>query len=216
VIARILSLQVGQPRAMDPHGQPWTTATFKDPVEGKVALSSTGLVGDASADLEHHGGVDKAVLAYSDEHTERWRRELFPDGLPAGAFGQNFTVQGLTESNVCLGDIFDVGTARVQVSQPRQPCWKQNRRYHLPDLVVRIVRTGRTGWYLRVLREGEVAAGDILTLTERPHPEWTVERANQVMHVQKTNRELTLELAACPALAQAWVKPLRLRFSGVT
>jgi MOSC domain-containing protein YiiM len=197
---------------MDPHGQPWTTATFKDPVAGKVALSVEGLAGDGHADLEHHGGVDKAVLVYSEEHAERWRRELFPDGLPAGAFGENFTVQGLTEANVCVGDVFEVGSARVQVSQPRQPCWKQARRYAINDLVVRIVRTGRTGWYLRVQREGLVEAGDVMTLIERPHPQWTVERANQVMHVSKTDRELSLQLAACPALASAWANTLRKRF----
>ena len=197
---------------MDAHGQPWTTGTFKDPVSGKVALSWEGLNGDGQADLVNHGGVDKAVLVYSDDHAERWRRELFPEGLPPGAFGENFTVQGLTEANVCLGDVFQVGSARVQVSQPRQPCWKQARRYAMNDLVVRIVRTGRTGWYLRVLTEGHVEAGDVMTLLERPHPEWTIERANQVMHVAKTNRELSLELAACPALAQSWVTSLRKRF----
>lgn len=211
-MTRIVSLQTGLPRLMDPHGQPWTTATYKNAVLGRVALTAEGLAFDGHADLEHHGGRDKAVLVYSDDHSERWRRELFPEGLEAGAFGENFTVQGLTEATVCVGDIFDVGSARVEVSQPRQPCWKQARRYAIPDLVVRIVRTGRTGWYLRVLREGHVEAGDVLTLVERPHPEWTVERANQVMHVAKTNRELTLELAACPALAEAWVKSLRNRF----
>lgn len=212
MITRVVSLQVGLPRLMDAHGQPWTTATFKDPVSGKVALSWEGLNGDGQADLVNHGGVDKAVLVYSDDHAERWRRELFPEGLPPGAFGENFTVQGLTEANVCLGDVFQVGSARVQVSQPRQPCWKQARRYAMNDLVVRIVRTGRTGWYLRVLTEGHVEAGDVMTLLERPHPEWTIERANQVMHVAKTNRELSLELAACPALAQSWVTSLRKRF----
>lgn len=212
MITRVVSLQVGLPRLMDAHGQPWTTATFKDPVSGKVALSWEGLNGDGQADLVNHGGVDKAVLVYSDDHAERWRRELFPEGLPPGAFGENFTVQGLTEANVCLGDVFQVGSARVQVSQPRQPCWKQARRYAMNDLVVRIVRTGRTGWYLRVLTEGLVEAGDVMTLLERPHPEWTIERANQVMHVAKTNRELSLELAACPALAQSWVTSLRKRF----
>ena len=212
MITRVVSLQVGLPRLMDAHGQPWTTGTFKDPVSGKVALSWEGLNGDGQADLVNHGGVDKAVLVYSDDHAERWRRELFPEGLPPGAFGENFTVQGLTEANVCLGDVFQVGSARVQVSQPRQPCWKQARRYAMNDLVVRIVRTGRTGWYLRVLTEGHVEAGDVMTLLERPHPECTIERANQVMHVAKTNRELSLELAACPALAQSWVTSLRKRF----
>ena len=212
MITRVVSLQVGLPRLMDAHGQPWTTGTFKDPVSGKVALRKDGLAGDGQADLVNHGGLDKAVLVYSAEHAERWHRELFPEGLAAGAFGENFTVQCLTEASVCLGDVFQVGSARVQVSQPRQPCWKQARRYAMNDLVVRIVRTGRTGWYLRVLTEGHVEAGDVMTLLERPYPEWTIERANQVMHVAKTNRELSLELADCPALAQSWVTSLRKRF----
>ncbi len=212
MITRIVSLQVGLPRLMDPHGQPWTTATFKEPVSGTVALSWEGLKGDGQADLVNHGGADKAVLVYSDDHAERWRRELFPEGLPSGAFGENFSVQGFTEASACLGDVFQVGSARVQVSQPRQPCWKQARRYAMNDLVVRIVRTGRTGWYLRVLTEGLVEAGGVMTLIERPHPEWTIQRANQVLHVAKTNRALSLELAACPALAQSWMTSLRKRF----
>lgn len=212
VTAPIVSLQVGLPRRIDDGGQPWTTATFKYPVLGPVALSAEGLAGDGHADLENHGGVDKAVLVYSAEHRDSWRGETFPDGLPAGAFGENFTVQGLSEATVCLGDVFDAGTARVQVSQPRQPCWKQARRYGVKDLVTQILRAGRTGWYLRVLREGEVEAGDLITLLERPYPEWTIARANHVMHVDKLNRELSLELAACPALAPAWVRSLRKRF----
>jgi MOSC domain-containing protein YiiM len=211
VINRIMSLQVGLPRVMDPHGQPWTTATFKYPVSGKVALSWLGLAGDGQADLENHGGVDKAVLVYSEEHFERWRRELFPEGLTPGAFGENFTVQGLNETNVSVGDVYEVGSARVEVSQPRQPCWKQAQRYGIKDLVVKIIRSGRTGWYLRVRREGSVEAGDVMTLVERRCPEWTIERANHVMYVEKHNRELTRELAACPALSESWAGYLRRR-----
>jgi MOSC domain-containing protein YiiM len=210
---RIVSLQVGLPRVMDPHGRPWTTATFKDPVFGKVALSTLGLAGDGQADLESHGGPDKAVLVYSEAHAERWRRELFPEGLPPAAFGENFTVQGLTEANVCVGDTFDVGSARVQVSQPRQPCWKQARRYAMNDLIARIVRTGRTGWYLRVLREGLVEAGDVLTLIDRLHPKWTIEKANHVMYAAKSDRELNLELADIPEMSRSWSTYLRHRFS---
>lgn len=203
-----MSIQVGLPRTMDPDGQPWTTATFKDPIRGKVALSLLGLAGDGQADLENHGGVDKAVLVYSEAHFELWRRELFPNGLTPGAFGENFTVQGLNETNVSVGDVYDVGSARVEVSQPRQPCWKQARRYGIKDLVAQIVRSGRTGWYLRVLREGVVEAGDVMTLVERRCPQWTIERANHVMYADKNGG---LELAACPALSESWAAYLRKR-----
>ena len=213
MISRIVSLQVGLPRVMDPHGEPWVTATFKDPVAGNIALSHLGLAGDGQADLENHGGPDKAVLVYSQDHAERWRREAFPDGLPPGAFGENFTVQDLTEADVCVGDVVQVGTARVEVSQPRQPCWKQGRRYGMNDLVAKIVRTSRTGWYLRVRQEGVVEAGDVWTLLERPYPQWTVEEANRIMYVVKTDRAANLALAACPALSESWSTYLRYRAS---
>ncbi len=211
---RVLSVQVGLPRTMDPQGKAWTTATFKNPVAGPIQLSREGLAGDGHADLVNHGGVDKAVLAYSAAHGAEWAREGFPEGALPGALGENLTVDGLTEADVCLGDVYDLGSARVEVSQPRQPCWKQSQRYGRPDLVARIVQTGRTGWYLRVLREGTVEADDVMTLVARPHPEWTVSRANRVMHFEKTNREMMAELVGCPALAEAWKRSLRKRIEG--
>ncbi|MBI4902209.1 MAG: MOSC domain-containing protein [Acidobacteria bacterium] len=206
----IVSIQLGRIRtygrddAANPQEKTWTTATFKEPVEGPVLLTAAGFVGDSVADRRFHGGVDKAALAYSHDHYAAWLNDGFVEPLPPGAFGENLLVAGYSEKDCCIGDIYELGEALVQVSQPRQPCWKQARRWGMRDLVVRMNKAGRTGWYLRVLREGRVAAGDHFNLRERPHPEWPVTRANEVFHFGKTDRTATAELAACGLLAASW------------
>jgi MOSC domain-containing protein YiiM len=210
---KLLSIQVSLPRdrgseaAREPMERAWTTAFFKEPVAGPVWLGATNLAGDRQADTRHHGGPDKAVLAYAAAHYPRWHADLGRE-LPFGAFGENFTVEGQDEAAVCLGDVYAVGEARVQVSQPRIPCWKIARRWQIRDLSARVQQSGRTGWYLRVLREGLVAPGAEVALLERPHPEWPIARANQAMYVQRT-RAAVLELAACPALAPDLADVLR-------
>lgn len=185
--------------------RPWTTGFFKEPVAGAVRLGRTNLEGDGQADTVHHGGPDKAVLAYSAEHYAGWRQTMGKPSLPFGAFGENFTVTGLTEADVCIGDTWQVGDeAVVQVSQPRQPCWKLARRWRIKTLALDVQQTGRTGWYFRVLTEGSVAAGMRLVLQERPHQDWTVERANRVMHTEKSDIATALELAAIPLLSENW------------
>ncbi len=214
---RLLSLQVGLPRERGREGardwaeRAWTTAFFKEPVPGPLRLGRTGLEGDGQADGRFHGGPDKAVLAYAAAHYPAWREELGRE-MPFGAFGENFTVEGTDESAVCLGDVYAVGGARVQVSQPRIPCWKIARRWGIKDLSARVQRTGRTGWYLRVLEEGRVAPGDAVEPLDRPHPEWTVAAANEAMFVVRT-RESVLALADCPALAPSLAEVLRQRAS---
>jgi MOSC domain-containing protein YiiM len=131
---------------------------------------------------------------------DAWRRELDLPSLTFGAFGENFTIEGLTESDVCLGDVWRVGAVEVQVSQPRQPCWKLARRWQIEDLALRVVQNGRTGWYFRVLREGVVASGLALERLDRPFPRWTIERANRVLHHDKTDLAAAAELAAVATL----------------
>lgn len=184
--------------------KPWTTGTFKDPVIGPIWLGLTNLTGDGQADLKNHGGPDKAVNAYPYEHYAYWAVLLGQDPLPPAALGENFTTVGAIEADVCVGDVFDVGEARVQISQPRQPCWKQARRWREKDLAVQMERTGRTGWYFRVLREGVVEAGNPIRLLARPHPEWTVAAANAVMHDRQDDLAAAAMLAACPALSASW------------
>ena len=206
----LLSIQVGLPvrrgteGATDPAEAPWSSAIFKDAVTGPVRLDLTNLAGDGQADLTVHGGPDKAILAYSADHYPAWRRELGLPEMGPGAFGENFAVGGLAEKDVCIGDSFTVGEALVQVSQPRAPCWKLARRWKLPDLPKRVVQTGRTGWYLRVLRPGLVEAGQPMVLVERPFPRFAIARVNGAAYGSPGDRDLAPELAACPLLSQGW------------
>jgi MOSC domain-containing protein YiiM len=225
--ARVLSLQVGVPvtrgdaDADDPMDRLWTSAIVKAPVPGRCWLGRTNLDGDAQADLVHHGGPDKAVLAYSVEHYPAWRAEVavWHEALPHGAFGENFTVSAWTESDVCLGDVHAVGDALVQVSQPRAPCWKLARRWRVPDLVQRVQAHGRTGWYYRVLREGWVDAGAALTLVERPMPSWSIAALNALRYRRDIDAPdhvaAARVLAGTALLAASWRSLFATRLQGV-
>ena len=214
---RLISVQIGMPQTLgqdgapDPMDQPWTTGFFKLPVTDPVWLGTTNLKGDAQADLKNHGGPEKAVNVYPLEHYSYWQQVLGAPGLSCGSFGENFTTEGLLETEVCLGDIFEVGEALVQVSQPRQPCWKLARRWRRKDLALRVQESGRTGWYFRVLREGTIQAGSRLMLVERPCPEWTVASANDVMHRRTDDVHAAQRLAVCPVLAVRWRETLTKR-----
>lgn len=215
----LISIQVGQPQthgrpdAIDPTEKPWTSAIFKQTVAGPLLLSRTNLAGDRQADLENHGGPDKAVNAYASEHYSYWQEVLGITLLPNGAFGENFTTAGLVEDVVCIGDVFKIGKAVVQISQPRQPCWKLARRWRIKDLALQVQETGRTGWYFRVLDEGEVEAGNTFTLVERRHPQWTIATANEIMHRRKTDFDAAHALASCPDLSISWQQSLSKRAS---
>jgi MOSC domain-containing protein YiiM len=214
-LARLVSIQVGlpavhgQPGADDPLDQPWRTGFFKTPVAGPVWLGRTNLVGDGQANLRVHGGADKAVLGYAASHYPLWRSELNLPDLPYGAFAENFTIAGQDEAHVCLGDVYAIGAVRVQVSQPRQPCSNITHRWKLPGLTERVAETGRHGWYLRVLEEGEVVAGEPVELLERPSPDWSIARATQAMRQRTTNRAEAAALIEVPSLSDAWRKTLR-------
>ncbi len=214
----IVSLQLGRPRESvsqlkDGNDAQWVSSIWRTPVDERLHLGRTDLDGNAQADLKNHGGPDKAVCCYSAEHYPSWRDllNLTEEAFGPGAFGENFTVTELTEDAVCLGDIYTVGTATVQVSQPRMPCWKVGRRWERPALPGEMTGTGRTGFYLRVLEEGEVGPGDALTLGERPLPEWTVARLNDALYVHKNNQAQDEELSHLPLLAEVWRRTFRRR-----
>ena len=161
---KIVSLNVGLPREVTWHGRRVTTGIYKEPVEGRVALRKLDLDGDRQADLTVHGGEFKAVYAYALEHYNFWKRELPGVELPMGAFGENFTTEGLDEKSVHLGDRFSVGTAEVIVTQPRLPCYKLGIRFQSDVMVSRFLASGRMGFYFAVTREGDVGAGDEIRL----------------------------------------------------
>ena len=147
-----------------------------------MSLSSTNLAGDGQADLKVHGGPDKAVCVYSADHYPFWRQELGVQECGPGWFGENFSVEGQRETDVAVGDTYRIGTAVVQISQPRAPCWKLGRRWHRLDMPKLVVQSGRTGWYLRVLETGDVECGDALTLLDRPFSRWTIDAVNAVAY----------------------------------
>jgi len=200
----IQSLHVGQVGELQPGNI--ASAIAKRPVHAAVAVTHFGLEGDQQADRQHHGGYDKALHHYPAEHYAAWRQE-FPDQAalfePAG-FGENISTLGMTEADVCLGDVFRLGTAIVQVSQGRQPCAKLNLRFGVPEMLLRVKETGRTGWYYRVLTEGLVRPGDSLVLMDRPEPFWSLSRVWDVLFGAKRDEPGLHILAGHPLLGQSW------------
>jgi MOSC domain-containing protein YiiM len=204
----IVSVQVGMPRELQEEKRAYMTAIFKSPPPGPVWVGASNVEGDAQADLKHHGGPDRAVLSYSVDHYPVWRDEQPQFDFPNGCFGENLSVVGLDETNVCIGDVYEVGETVLEVTYPRVPCYKLNGRSGIPALLTRVIATGRIGWFHRVLQEGRVAAGQALTLRNRPHPEWTIARAYDVFKALSGPGPAPLdearELAVLPALAETW------------
>ncbi|HEY2573016.1 MAG TPA: MOSC domain-containing protein [Verrucomicrobiaceae bacterium] len=216
--ASLISLRIGRPRqhgikgASDPMDKPWTSAFYREENSEPVRVLRDSLEGDAVADPRVHGGPDKAVCCYASEHYPQWQRELSPaEPVAFGAFGENFTTRGLVESEVCIGDTFQVGTAIFQITQPRQPCWKLGRRWRLKQMPALVANSGRTGWYFRVMQTGAIRQGDAIELAARPHSEWTLSRANDVMEQRDDDTASLRSLAACPALSISWRDELEAR-----
>lgn len=209
-LPRLASVRVARPTTVW-QDEPWVTSMFKQPVEGPVMLRRTNLDGDEQADLRVHGGPDKAVCAYPLEHYVWWREALDRPEMEPGAFGENFSVAGQSEADVCIGDRYEVGDALVEVSQPRTPCHKLARRWDVPRLSQAVLTSGWTGWYLRVIREGAVRAGLPLVRTARPFPEWSIDTVTQLAFGDNAPRDQVRKLASCAALPQGWRRLLTRR-----
>lgn len=169
-----------------------------------VLLTRAGIEGDEQGNKATHGGPDQVLHQYAFEHYADWRRdkpELPPHLTTSGAFGENLSTRGMTEATVCVGDIYRCGTARVQVTKTRHPCWRLNVRFGDPRMSRRVQETGRIGWYLRVLEEGTVSAGDAMALEHRPHPDWPLARLILAMFGDPLNFPLLEEMVALPELA---------------
>lgn len=205
--SRILSINCG--KAVPFQGAE-ASAIDKRAVTARVMVTRLGLTGDEQADLTVHGGPDKAIHHYPHEHYAWWNEVLGSDPLLAktGAFGENVTTSGMTENNVCIGDRWWLGTALVEVSQGRQPCWKLDHRFNGAAILTTMVKSRRSGWYYRVIEEGEVAAGDPLELVDRPNPGWTVERVFGLLIAgdHKRDRASLEALGQVNALAEPWMR----------
>jgi MOSC domain-containing protein YiiM len=209
---KIRSIHIGQPATYSDGAGTWRSATAKQAIHTPVAATTKGLVGDAQADNENHGGFDKAILLYSQSHYDFWRTNLERLDFPDAALGENLCIDGGGEHDVCIGDRFQFGDVLVEVSQPRQPCWKQARRWNVIDFVARIQQSGRTGWYVRVLREGMLQPQITGRLVARPNPEWTIARANRIFHHEKDNPDLNRALHDVPELSFSWRRTLSRRY----
>ena len=158
--ARVISVNIGQPREVTFRGGRILTGIFKTPVAGSVAVNKLNLAGDRQADLSVHGGRDKAVYCYPAEHYRYWAAELPGVDLPYGMFGENLTTEGLDETSVHIGDQFRIGSAVLQVSQPRTPCYKLGIKFGRSDMVEKFWSSGHSGFYFSVIAEGELGSGD--------------------------------------------------------
>ncbi|MBN3565332.1 MOSC domain-containing protein [Burkholderia cenocepacia] len=201
IAVAIGAVRIGASRPLA--GTPHASAIDKRPVDARLWLGALGFAGDEQADARHHGGPDKAVHHYAYDHYPWWTGQIGARDVLArpGAFGENLSTRGITEHDVCLGDVFTLGGAVLQVSQSRQPCWKLNARFDHPRMAALVQHSGRTGWYYRVLQEGWVAAGDVLALHERRYPQWPLSTVLDVLYRR------TLDMAALEALCDVPLLP---------
>jgi MOSC domain-containing protein YiiM len=200
---KLLSVNVGLPREIEWKGKVVRTSIFKTPVMSRVRVARLNLVGDQQSDLSVHGGIDKAVYAYPSEHYPFWRRELPGADLPWGVFGENLTTDGLFE-DTRIGDRLRIASAEFVVTQPRMPCFKLGIRFNRPDMVKRFLESGRTGFYLAVLQEGEVAAGDSIELLERDEHNIPVADVVHLYRQDATNQDLLRRVSELPARPKSW------------
>ncbi|MDN7142445.1 MOSC domain-containing protein [Pseudomonas sp. JQ170] len=211
--ANLLTLDAVLTGRAVPYTRPGShSAIDKQPRTGEVAVTELGLAGDEQGDLRVHGGRDKAIHHYPREHYAAWALELGAHPLlqAPGAFGENFSTCGWTEHTVCLGDRLRVGSAVLEVSQGRMPCWKLNDRFGVRDMSLRVQHSGRTGWYYRVLEEGVVAAGSVFELIERRYPQWSVARLSSVLFDKQVDADILRQCLTLP-LAPSWRRTLERR-----
>ena len=214
---RILSVNVSLPKIVEYKGDKVETGIFKEPVADRVMVRKLNLDGDRQADLSVHGGENKAVYVYSIENYEYWKLELGRDDFTYGQFGENLTVEGMTDDVVRIGDVFSVGGASVQVTQPRVPCYKLVIKMENPKFLKLFLASRRTGFYLRVLKEGGVGAGDEFELIERDPEPLTVEETVNLSYFDRDNLERAQAALCVKALAPAWREGFeeRLRKAGI-
>lgn len=201
---KVVSVNVGLPREVEWGGKTIRTSIFKEPVAGRVRVERLNVAGDRQADLSVHGGADKALYVYPAEHYGFWREELAGGDLAWGAFGENVTTEGLSEGSVHIGDRLRIGSAKFAVTQPRMPCFKLGIRFGRADMVKRFLRSGRTGFYLAVLEEGEVAAGDAIALIARHDAAISVAEIVGLYKTDAANQELLRRASELIALPEGW------------
>jgi MOSC domain-containing protein YiiM len=206
---QLVSLQIGLPQnypgdqSRNILTRAWTTGFFKAPVTKPVELTPTGLKGDGVADTKVHGGLDKALLVYSTDHYPAWLADIGLE-LSPGSFGENLSITGMNEQNVCIGDRWQLGDVILEVSQPRQPCWKLARRHLLPNLPKLVINSNRSGWYMRIIQTGLLSAPFEIVRLSNPYPEWTIANVNNAYYQKPKNQTHLQALANLSELATSW------------
>jgi MOSC domain-containing protein YiiM len=201
---KVISVNVGLPQTVPWKGRAVSTGIFKAPVSGRIRLRTLNLDGDRQADLSVHGGPDKAVYAYPVEHYDYWHRELPDMALPWGVFGENLTVEGLDENAVKIGDRFRVGSTEIAVTQPRLPCYKLGLKFGRDDIVKRLLASGRTGFYFKVVTEGDIAAGDPIVVSRSAEVSVPVSEITRLYARDKHDLDGLRRVAAIAALPDDW------------
>lgn len=207
---RVLSVNVGAPRQVRVGNELVLTSIFKSAVSGRVAVRQHNIEGDRQSDLTVHGGPYKAVYCYPGEHYDYWREQLPDAELDPGVFGENLTTEGITEDSVWIGDQYRVGSALLQVTQPRMPCFKLGIRFARPDMVKRFWQSGRSGIYFSIMEEGELAAGDPIELVARGAEEVSVTNVVRLYRGDESSEELLGRALRAP-LWGSWKRELRER-----
>jgi MOSC domain-containing protein YiiM len=203
-MGHVISVNVGLPREVVWKGRTVVTGIFKEAVAGRVAIRRLNLEGDRQADLTVHGGPEKAVYVYPGEYYHFWR-EQFPEmKLPWGMFGENLTLEGLRDDTVHIGDQFRIGSTLVVVTQPRMPCYKLGLKFGRNDILKRFLASGRTGFYLAVVEEGDVSAGDLITLVKRDKYAVSVAEITQLFVSDKGNLQALRRVAILETLPESW------------
>ncbi len=210
---KLLSVNIAAPRRVEFNGQTTTTGIFKEPIAGRVRVSKLTIDGDHQVDRRCHGGFNKAVYAYPSEHYPAWE-EFFTTKLSPGQFGENLTVEGLLEENVHLGDQFRIGTALLEVTQARVPCFKLGITMRMPAFPKWFLKSGKLGFYFRVLEEGEFAAGDAIELAHEDPERISVRELWQLAFGDAFDAERIAQILRRETLAGEWTKPLREKLMG--
>lgn len=201
---KVLSVNVSLPKEVPYMGKTTTTGIFKEPVHGRIMLRTLNLDGDGQADLKAHGGTYKAAYVYSIENYDYWKRELRRTDFSFGQFGENFTVEGMLDDAVHVGDQFRVGSALVEVTQPRVPCFKLGIKMGMPQFPKMFLASGRPGFYLRVLEEGEVGAGDAVATVKTDPERMTVQEICHLLYFDQQNLEGAKKALRIRALSRGW------------
>ena len=201
---KVVSVNVGLPKEIEWNGKRVTTGIFKTPLSGAVRVRTLNVEGDGQADLSVHGGPAKAIYVYASEHYAFWQTELPDTPLTWGIFGENLSTQGLMEDEVQIGDEFRIGTVRVRATEPRMPCYKLGIRFERDDVVKRFLKSGRTGFYFSVLREGRVQEGDAIEPIKRRKQSVPVADVARLYTIDRDNVELLRRVVALDGLGESW------------